>query len=189
LRDLVNVRDEADFKLIAAFIVGCFNPRGPYPMLAVSGEQRSGKTSIVRLVRSLVDQAAAPVRSPPRDEQSLINEARSSWLLAFDNLSEIPNWLSDALCRLSTGGGFSARELYSDTGQIVFEGTRPIVLERHPRSWLTSRFRRSYHRCRSEADCGHAEAHRAGDCDRGRKPSGADLWRDPRCRRRRPAQS
>lgn len=36
--------------------------------------------------------------------------------------------LYEALCRLSTGGGFSTRELYTDRDEIIFEATRPIVL-------------------------------------------------------------
>lgn len=37
--------------------------------------------------------------------------ANNSWCLAYDDLSHVPPWLSDALCRLSTGGGFATREL------------------------------------------------------------------------------
>ena len=33
--------------------------------------------------------------------------SESSWLVAFDNLSGVQRWLSDALCRLATGGGFA----------------------------------------------------------------------------------
>jgi len=33
--------------------------------------------------------------------------ALNSHVIAYDNLSVIPDWLSDALCVLSTGGGFS----------------------------------------------------------------------------------
>jgi hypothetical protein len=54
--------------------------------------------------------------------------ATNSWLLCFDNLSHIPGWLSDALCRLSTGGGFSTRELYSDAEELILEAQRPVVL-------------------------------------------------------------
>jgi len=54
--------------------------------------------------------------------------AKSTWLLSFDNLSSIPVWLSDALSRLSTGGGFATRKLHSDDEEMFFEATRPIVL-------------------------------------------------------------
>ncbi len=54
--------------------------------------------------------------------------ARSAHVLAFDNLSGIAPVLSDGLCRLSTGGGFGTRELYSDDEEIVLEACRPVIL-------------------------------------------------------------
>jgi hypothetical protein len=54
--------------------------------------------------------------------------ATNSWLLAFDNLSRLPDWLSNALCRLSTGGGLSKRELYTDSEETLFDAKRPIIL-------------------------------------------------------------
>ncbi len=48
--------------------------------------------------------------------------------MAFDNLSGIKDNLSDALCVLSTGGGFGARELYTDDDEKLFDAKRPILL-------------------------------------------------------------
>jgi hypothetical protein len=132
LRDLVNVRDETDFKLIVAWLVGCFNPRGPYPILAVNGEQGSAKSTLCRLLRALSDPMAAPIRLPPRNEDDLIVAARNSRILAYDNLSDVPSWLSDALCSLATGAGVSTREHYSNTNEVVFEGARPIMMNGIP---------------------------------------------------------
>jgi hypothetical protein len=54
--------------------------------------------------------------------------ANNSWCLAFDNLSNVPPWLSDAFCRLSTGGGFTTRELFTDQDEIIFDSQRPVML-------------------------------------------------------------
>ena len=54
--------------------------------------------------------------------------ASNGWLLAFDNVSRIQDWTSDALCSLSTGGGFSTRELYSDGDEKIFDYQRPVIL-------------------------------------------------------------
>jgi len=35
---------------------------------------------------------------------------------------------SGALCRLSTGGGFATRQLYTDSEEVLFDAVRPIVL-------------------------------------------------------------
>jgi hypothetical protein len=54
--------------------------------------------------------------------------ATNSWCLAFDNLSHLQDYLSDALCRISTGGGFAARELYSDQDETILDVQRPVML-------------------------------------------------------------
>ena len=54
--------------------------------------------------------------------------ANNGYLLAFDNLSGLPHWLSDALCRLATGGSFAVRQLYTDDEEVLFEAARPILL-------------------------------------------------------------
>jgi hypothetical protein len=54
--------------------------------------------------------------------------ANNGYVLAFDNLSGLPNWLSDALCRLATGGSFAVRQLYTDDEEILSDATRPILL-------------------------------------------------------------
>ena len=41
--------------------------------------------------------------------------ATSSWVLAYDNLSGLAPAMSDALCRMATGGGLSVRELYTNS--------------------------------------------------------------------------
>jgi hypothetical protein len=54
--------------------------------------------------------------------------ATNSWLLAFDNVSHLPGWFSDALCRLSTGGGLVTRALYTDSDEVFLDAQRPVVL-------------------------------------------------------------
>jgi hypothetical protein len=67
-------------------------------------------------------------RSAPRDEHNLVIAANNSWIVGLDNLSVVPDWLSDALCRLSTGGGFGTRTLYENDDETIFNAKRPIIL-------------------------------------------------------------
>ena len=71
------------------------------------------------MVRALIDPNTAPLRAAPRDGRDLIIAATNGWVIALDNLSTVPDWLSDAICRLATGGGFATRELYSDGEEII----------------------------------------------------------------------
>jgi hypothetical protein len=127
LRQFLNVEDET-WILVVAWLVGAFHPCGPYLILALFAEQGSGKSMTARLLRYLVDPNSAPLRAEPQDERDLMITAGNSWCLAYDNLSHVPPWFSDALCRLSTGGGFATRELYTDSDEIIFDSKRPILL-------------------------------------------------------------
>lgn len=52
-----------------------------------------------------------PLRQSPRDADSWVTAAAGSWVVALDNLSAIPPWLSDSLCRAATGDGNVKRAL------------------------------------------------------------------------------
>ena len=54
--------------------------------------------------------------------------ASNSWLMAYDNISSIPQWMSDTFCRLSTGGGHATRSLYTDDQETFFNAQRPVIL-------------------------------------------------------------
>jgi hypothetical protein len=101
---------------------------GPYPILAISGEQGSAKTVVSKLLKALVDPNVAPVRALAREERDLVIAANNSHVLAFDNLSSLPHPLSDAFCRLATGASFGLRQLYTDADEVLFQAARPILL-------------------------------------------------------------
>jgi len=128
LQRFVNVKNESDLQLLLAWIVNAYRPGYPFPVLVLLGEQGSAKTTASRILRALIDPNDTPIRSAPREERDLYVSAKSGWILCFDNLSGLPNHLSDALCRLSTGGGFAIRELYSDSEEIRFNALRPVIL-------------------------------------------------------------
>jgi hypothetical protein len=128
LRQFLNVADDDSFALTKAFLVSTLRPNFPFPFMALTGEQGSGKTSQSIKLKSIVDPSKAAVRALPRVLRDLAIAAGNGWLLAFDNVSTIPAWTSDALCSLSTGGGLSTRELYSNDEEKIFEFQRPMIL-------------------------------------------------------------
>lgn len=129
LRGLLNLGgDEDGWRLLLAWLVAAFRPGRPFPVLILQGEQGSAKSTAARALRALVDPSTAPLRTTPRNEHDLFIAATSSWVVAYDNVSHLPPWLSDAVCKLSTGGGFSTRTLYEDREQELFDAIRPVVL-------------------------------------------------------------
>src|SRR5499427_1846777 len=128
LTSRLNLPSRNDFVLIVAWLLAALRFGGPYPLLAISGEQGSAKTVLSKLLKSLVDPNVAPVRSLVREERDLVIAANNSHVLAFDNLSGLPYALSDAFCRLATGASFGLRQLYTDADEVLFQAARPIIL-------------------------------------------------------------
>jgi hypothetical protein len=127
LQDLVNVTDE-ESPLLVAWLMAALRPDGPYPILALFGEQGSAKSTLAKLAKALVDPHVAPLRSPPANDRDLAIAAGNSWLVAYNNVSSISPWLSDALCGLATEGGYATRTLYTDKEETYFNAKRPITL-------------------------------------------------------------
>ena len=128
LRQVINLPDDDDFKRVVGWLLGALRPWGPYPVLAFIAEQGSGKSAAARLLRSLIDPSSIPLRGSIRDERDLVIAARTTQVVAFDNVAHLPQWLSDALCRVATGGGFSTRRLYTDAEEEIFTQTRPLLI-------------------------------------------------------------
>ncbi len=127
LWDFLNVTPEQR-PLALAWIVQALRNRGPYPVLITQGEQGTAKSGLARCLRALIDPSVAALRTTPREERDLLIAAYNSHVIALDNLSGLSPWLSDALCRLATGGGFSTRQLYTDTEEVLIQVQRPILL-------------------------------------------------------------
>lgn len=128
LRGLGNFGDPDNFVLFVGWILAALRGRKPYPILIMEGEQGSAKSTHTRLARECVDPSTSPMRAQPDDERSLAIAALHNHVLAFDNLSRVAYWLSDALCRVATGGGFGTRRLYTEQDEVVFDHARPVIL-------------------------------------------------------------
>jgi hypothetical protein len=127
LRPFVNVNED-QWTLLVGWMLGALNPRGPYPILEVTGEQGSAKSTLSKVLRELIDPNTAPARAAIANERDLMIAASNGWLLVFDNLSKLSDETSDALCRISTGGSFSVRKLYENDEEMLFEAQRPIII-------------------------------------------------------------
>jgi hypothetical protein len=132
LRPLLNIPQgedgDNDFILAVAYLLACLRASGPYPIQAIGGEQGTAKSTRSSMLRSTIDPRKPALRALPRDERDLVVAARNQHVLAFDNVSGLQAWLSDALCRIASGAGFGTRELYTDQEEVLFSGARPITL-------------------------------------------------------------
>ncbi|MEI8152771.1 MAG: hypothetical protein WCG92_14365 [Hyphomicrobiales bacterium] len=128
LREFVNVQSDHEFVLAVSWLLASLRASSAYPVLVISGEQGTAKSTLSGVLRSLVDPNAVPLRALPREARDLHIAANNGHVLAFDNVSHLSSWLSDTFCQLATGGGFTTRALYTDDEEKMFNASRPILL-------------------------------------------------------------
>jgi hypothetical protein len=123
---LVNVKGEDNQLLLKCYIISLFYPDIPKPVLMLHGEQGSAKSTLQELIRMLGDPSSISTLTFPRDINELVQKLSHNYIAYFDNVSLIPAWISDQLCRAVTGSGFSKRELYTDDDDIIYNFRRCI---------------------------------------------------------------
>ena len=131
IRKYVNLDDD-QWVLYVSCLCAFISPYGPYPVLAFSGEQGAGKSTGGRVTKKLIDPAVVELYSMPDKPRDVFVAAQNNWVIVYDNLSEMPPWLSDVFCALATGGGISSRELYTDSEEHVIKAKRPLILNGIP---------------------------------------------------------
>jgi len=126
LDELVNLKTERDRRLFKAYLVTLPLEHVGRPIFNASGAMGSGKTTIQRLVKRLLDPTAPEtVRFDPRD---FLQKSMHAYIVMADNQNTIPEWAADTLCRLVTGEADSKRRLYTDDEDFIIELRRVILL-------------------------------------------------------------
>lgn len=120
--------DSRQWPLVVAFILACFYPQGPYPVLILTGEQGSAKSTTLRVIKRLVDPSAAELRRQPEDIRDLMIAASNAWLLTYDNVSYLKDEVADTMCVIATGGGFSRKANYTDGDEYIINVMRPQAI-------------------------------------------------------------
>ena len=127
LRRFLNVGDP-EFFLIVGWLLAVLGGRGPYPVLAITGEAGSAKSTASRILRMLVDPHTADLSPPPKSESDLAFAAAIGRVVVLDNISAMPRKLSDAICRLSTGHAFTLRRGQSIHEHVTLTVEAPVIL-------------------------------------------------------------
>jgi hypothetical protein len=126
LDGLVNLKSERDRRLFKAYLATLPLEHVGRPIFNASGAMGSGKTTIQRLIKRLLDPTAPEtVRFDPRD---FLQKAMHAFIVMADNQNTIPEWAADTLCRLVTGEADSKRRLYTDDEDFIIELRRAVLL-------------------------------------------------------------
>ena len=126
LKEVLCLRDERDLVVIVAWELAALAGRPPFTVLVFLGEPGSTKTSAAFVARSLVDPNAAPLRAKPKDLHEVFVAAVHSRVVAYNNLSHVPDWLSDGICVVSEGSGESQRELFTNADESLVVACAPF---------------------------------------------------------------
>jgi hypothetical protein len=122
---------EESWSLIMAWVMQALSPcEGDYPILVLLGGHGTAKSTHTEMLRELTDPAVVDHEHERtfHEVRQVYLEVTTSRILALDNVSQLPDWLSDILCRVSSGGGFKTRTLFTNRDQEIFKGKRPIIM-------------------------------------------------------------
>jgi energy-coupling factor transporter ATP-binding protein EcfA2 len=128
LRDLINVKADDDFILVIAWLLAALRDQWSYPVLVVTGQHGSAKSTLLKILRRLIDPHRADLRVPPKNADDLYVTAARSHVMAYDNLRTIADWLSDGFARIATGTAYVKRKLYTDQDETLVVAKKPIAL-------------------------------------------------------------
>lgn len=127
LWDTANVPENLRI-LVVAWLIDSMRPDTPYPGLELVGEQGSGKSTAAEALRRVIDPSSCNLRGAPKTVEDIFVAAGQNHVVAYENVSHLPGPMQDALCILSTGGGYSKRMLYSNDDEHVINVRRPWML-------------------------------------------------------------
>ncbi len=118
-----------DLILMLAWLLGCFNIDGEFPIMNITGEREGiGKTTATAFLKSIVDPSVVNIKPLPKTEDDFVVVCLHNHIVAFDNLSHITDTMSDALCRISTGSALAKRKLFTDTEAVQYFVKKPVIL-------------------------------------------------------------
>ncbi len=128
LLKFINVSDPEKQLLLLVWVVSCFIPDFPHPILCIHGPQGSSKSTLCKILKDLIDPSQLDAISFPNKEVELVQMLAHSWLLCFDNVSYLSESSSDTLCRAITGAGFAKRSLFTNDDDFIFKIKRCVMI-------------------------------------------------------------
>lgn len=118
-----NLKSDREIKLLTLFLVTSFWGLGMnHPMLVLTGEKGSSKSTTLRKLENLIDPKSTDVGGGiPRGSDGLELRLFNSYFVTLDNLSSLSRRVSDILAVAITGGSVSKRALYKNANEIVLD--------------------------------------------------------------------
>lgn len=121
LRPFVNLPED-DFILFTAFLVQSFSRSSSHYAAIVSSNKGTRKSTLTKMLRSLIDPSATDVPLTPTSENDLKTVLANTHLAAFDNTATLSSKYSDILCAAITGTKDAKRKLNLEKDALFAAG-------------------------------------------------------------------
>jgi hypothetical protein len=122
-----------DFRLVLCCVLDVLKGRTAYITAALNGDPGAGKTYTTRAMKQWTDPTTrTECLDPPQDKLDLSIMCKERLVVDIDNVSRIPADLSDAFCRVATGGAISTRTLYTNADETMIRVGNPVCLNGVP---------------------------------------------------------
>jgi hypothetical protein len=131
-------------RMFLGWMVAALVENIPHPIMTLRGEQGAAKSTAAKVVARVIDPSAIDFSQPPKDEDRWDSSCGAHRVVAVDNVSKIPDWWSDELCRAVTGGRLGEAEA--------------IQRRRHPRQGIPQMHRAQRRHAQRDAQAGPAGA-------------------------------
>lgn len=125
--EFLNVK-EGDRLLLLVYIISLFIPGIPHPVFHPWGDYGSAKSFLCTVINLLCDPTSVTKMILNKKEADAIQNFYKHYVTVLDNLSEVPDWLSDLICQTCTGSSFNKRKLYTDSDDIIFTIKHCVIL-------------------------------------------------------------
>jgi energy-coupling factor transporter ATP-binding protein EcfA2 len=124
---------DTDIKLLIGAMLGMmipsnFNDSFSLPILVITGDPGAGKSTLAKLLKTLLDNEIATVSTRPSKIEDLWVQALCSHILSYDNMRNVWDGLSDAMCALTTNAAQIRRSLYTNSSLNILRGHCAIIL-------------------------------------------------------------
>ncbi len=116
---LEGIEDPKHKKIVILWLISCFIPEFPHPILVPYGDQGSGKTTLTKNCKAITDPSLIETLGRVGKVEELVQVLSHHWMLSFDNLSSLSKDIQDILCGAVTKSNFSKRRLFTDDEDII----------------------------------------------------------------------
>lgn len=117
-----------DFLLFVVYMVQGFSRSSSHFAAILSSNKGTGKSTLTKLIRAIVDPTKTGVALMPNTEGDLKTLLANSYLVCFDNTAALSAKISNILCAAITGSKEAKRKLYTDADQVILNLHNMVVI-------------------------------------------------------------